>query len=135
MMNHTYEVHERSRASAAVADPVARAVWRAERLILAEPGDAHSADSIARAVGTSVRSLFRAFQRQRGYGPMEAVRRARLQRVQSDLLTAGPRDSVTDIAMRWGFFHLGRFAGLYCQRFGELPSATRQRSRWSTRAA
>lgn len=135
MLNHTYEVYERSRASAAVADPLACAVWRAERLILAEPGDPHSAESLASAVGTSVRSLFRAFQRQRGYGPMEAVRRARLQRVQDDLLTAGPRDSVTDIAMRWGFYHLGRFAGVYCERFGELPSATRQRSRWSTRAA
>ena len=135
MLNHTYEVHERPRASAAVADPLARAVWRAERLILAEPGDPHSAESLASAVGISVRSLFRAFQRRRGYGPMEAVRRARLHRVQNDLLTAGPRDSVTDIAMRWGFYHLGRFAGFYCERFGELPSATRQRSRWSTRAA
>lgn len=135
MTKQTYEVHEPSRTSAAVVAPLARAVWRAERLILAEPGDPHSAESLASAVGTSVRSLFRAFQRQRGYGPMEAVRRARLRRVQHDLLTAGPRDSVTDIAMRWGFFHLGRFAGLYCQRFGELPSATRQRSRWSTRAA
>jgi transcriptional regulator GlxA family with amidase domain len=59
---------------------------------------------------------------------MVAVRRTRLERVRLDLLTAGPGDSVTDIAMRWGFFHLGRFSSIYASHFGELPSATRRRS-------
>lgn len=32
--------------------------------------------------------------------------------------------SVTDIALKWGFAHLGRFAIEYKRAFGESPSAT-----------
>jgi AraC family ethanolamine operon transcriptional activator len=59
---------------------------------------------------------------------MAAVRRVRLQLVRRDLLAAGPEARVTDAAMRWGFYHLGRFSRLYAAQFGELPSATHRRS-------
>jgi transcriptional regulator GlxA family with amidase domain len=32
--------------------------------------------------------------------------------------------TVTDIAMRYGFWQFGRFAGAYQALFGELPSTT-----------
>lgn len=32
--------------------------------------------------------------------------------------------SVTDVASRYGFTHLGRFSSMYARQFGELPSAT-----------
>ncbi|KFU80364.1 hypothetical protein BB31_16195 [Amycolatopsis lurida NRRL 2430] len=38
---------------------------------------------------------------------------------------AAPVGLIGDIAHRWGITHLGRFAGEYRTRFGELPSATR----------
>ena len=110
-------------------DPASDAVARAEALILTQPDEPYSAESLARAVGVSPRSLFRGFHRLRGCGPMEAVRRARLLRVRIDLLNAGSHERVTDAAMRWGFFHLGRFANVYSDYFGELPSETRRRSR------
>jgi transcriptional regulator GlxA family with amidase domain len=116
-------------------DAVSDAIARAEALILAQPDEPYSAEALARAAGVSPRSLFRGFQRLRGYGPMEAVRRARLLRVRGDLLAAGPRERVTDAAMRWGFFHLGRFASVYAVHFGELPSETRRRSRCGPEAA
>jgi transcriptional regulator GlxA family with amidase domain len=106
----------------------ALAARRAEALIVASAGDPISVGDLARAVGVSVRTLCRGFQHLRGYGPTEAVRRARLLRVRHDLLTAGDRDRVTDVAMRWGFCHLGRFSGVYAAHFGELPSETRRRS-------
>ena len=34
------------------------------------------------------------------------------------------RETVTAIALRWGFTHLARFSGQYRARFGELPSQT-----------
>lgn len=110
-------------------DAAARAVRRAEALISAEPCASYSADSLARAVGVSGRSLYRGFERLRGYGPMEAVRRARLVCVHRDLAAGTPDTRVTEAAMRWGFFHLGRFSGLYLSHFGELPSETLRRSR------
>jgi AraC-like DNA-binding protein len=35
--------------------------------------------------------------------------------------------SITDIAYRFGFTHLGRFAAYYKKRFGVSPSATLRR--------
>ncbi|WP_340688110.1 helix-turn-helix domain-containing protein [Amycolatopsis coloradensis] len=54
---------------------------------------------------------------------MGYVRDLRLDRIRHDILTTG--DLIGDIAHRWGMTHLGRFAGEYRTRFGELPSATR----------
>lgn len=104
------------------------AAQRAEALILAEPDAPHTLRSLARAAGTSERSLCRSFRRLRGCSPLAAVRRVRLQFVRRDLLAAGPEARVTDVAMRWGFYHLGRFSRLYAAQFGELPSATHRRS-------
>ena len=44
-----------------------------------------------------------------------------------EVLVAGGNGSVTDIAMRFGFRELGRFAGDYRARFGESPSETLRR--------
>src|SRR5690606_24921043 len=65
---------------------------------------------IARASGCSVRSLTLAFQEQYGQPPMAFMRHARLEGVRAELKTAAPGTRVTDIALRWGFGHLGRFS-------------------------
>jgi AraC-like DNA-binding protein len=49
----------------------------------------------------------------------------RLDHVRTELLHSDPAEvRVTEVAMRWGFFHQSRFAQQYRDRFGELPSAT-----------
>ena len=59
---------------------------------------------------------------------MAYVRRIRLGKVRADLLRADPqRTRVTDVAMRWGFFHQSRFAQQYRDQFHELPSVTLHR--------
>ena len=63
-----------------------------------------------------------------GMPPTAYVRAVRLDRVRDKLLAGGPTVSVTDVAMKWGFFHLGRFAQQYKHRFGVLPSHTACRS-------
>lgn len=90
--------------------------------------DEHLADpldvaAIAKHVRLSVRSLQEGFQSSLGTTPMRYVRDLRLRQARRDLVAADPRtDGVAQIAMRWGFTHLGRFAGQYRDAFGETPS-------------
>jgi TolB-like protein len=56
--------------------------------------------------------------------PMAFLRDLRLGRARQELLRASGGASVTDIARRSGFNHVGRFATQYRARYGESPSAT-----------
>lgn len=85
-------------------------------------------ETLARAARVSVRTLHAAFQQQLGESPMAYVRRIRLGRVRAELLRSDPsKVRVTDVAMRWGFMHLSRFAEQYREQFNELPSVTLHR--------
>jgi AraC-like DNA-binding protein len=79
---------------------------------------------IVAASGVPGRTLFRHFSDHRGVSPMRYLRLARLQKVREELQQAEPEQDVSEIAMRWGFEHLGRFAVEYRERFGERPSET-----------
>jgi AraC-like DNA-binding protein len=86
------------------------------------------ADMCAR-VGTSERTLQQAFRSHLSMSPSTYLRLARMNRVRASLLApAGQDPSVTEIAMHWGFFHLGRFAADYRAMFGERPSQTLARA-------
>uniref|UniRef100_UPI00372D679F helix-turn-helix domain-containing protein n=1 Tax=Alcaligenes faecalis TaxID=511 RepID=UPI00372D679F len=50
-----------------------------------------------------------------------------LQRVRASLEQR--EGSVTEVALRFGFFHLGRFSAQYQQMFGERPATTLARAR------
>lgn len=88
---------------------------------------------LAAQAQVSVRTLQVAFKEHCGVSPMQYLRQLRLERVRADLLTHGDslECSVADIAMRWGFAHLGRFSAAYKDRFGETPSQSLQRLRQS----
>jgi transcriptional regulator GlxA family with amidase domain len=56
---------------------------------------------------------------------MMYLRRLRLHHVHAELAANSPNSlTVTTVAGRWGFVHLGRFASQYRQLFGETPSET-----------
>ena len=74
------------------------------------------------------RTLLKHFREFHGVSPMRYVRNHRLQRAREDLLGAGAL-AVSEVALHWGFTHLGRFAAEYRRRFGESPSSTRARAR------
>ena len=77
---------------------------------------------VATAAGSSVRRLQEAFQDHLGDSPMGYLRNYRLDVAHRAL---GDGDcSVTEVAHRCGFTHLGRFSASYRERFGELPSHT-----------
>lgn len=113
------------------ADTVAvmsRATRAACELIEANPEHPWSVVELARHAGVSSRTLQEAFHRDRGVSPLEELRQARMARARTDLIESLPHEtSVTEIASRWGFFHLGRFAQTYQARYGELPSHTLSR--------
>lgn len=58
-------------------------------------------------------------------GPKHYLLLRRMQMVRRALRATTPAGTtVTDVAMRYGFWELGRFAAAYRAFFGELPSVT-----------
>jgi AraC-like DNA-binding protein len=108
-------------------------VWRAERYIRANPHSAVTMSALAAVAGVSKRTLQDGFQRFRGKAPSQVARDLRLDLAREALARDG-FEKVTDVALEFGFTHLGRFAQAYAARFGESPSDTLRRSR-SPRAA
>ena len=80
---------------------------------------------IANVTGMPARSLSRAFQKRHGVGPITYLRQLRLEHVHRELIGADPmRCTVTEVALKYGFENLGRFAEQYRHAFNELPSTT-----------
>lgn len=104
-------------------------VRRAEDFMRHNVGQAITLRDIARAAGSSVRALQSGFREFRGMTPLETLRSFRMEAARAELLDATNGDSVTAIALRWGFQHLSRFSAAYKIRYGEFPSDTmRKRS-------
>lgn len=107
-----------------------RHVKRAEDYIRSHARDALTLESIAAAaVGCSVRTLSEGFRQARGTTPMNYLRRVRLEGVRTDLNGELSSRGVSELALAWGFNHLGRFATDYRRSFGESPSDTLRRRR------
>ncbi|MFF4616051.1 AraC family transcriptional regulator [Nonomuraea jabiensis] len=104
-------------------------VRRAGRYCEDHAGEPISLADIAAAAGVSVRTLQLGFREHLQTTPMAYLRSVRLAHAHADLLRiadTGGQTTVTEVALRWGFPHLGRFAALYRQTYGRLPSSTRQ---------
>jgi AraC-like DNA-binding protein/tetratricopeptide (TPR) repeat protein len=95
----------------------------------AEPGRPWTIDDLAAVSGVARRTLHKRFRRFLSCTPMEFLRDLRLDRARHELLEASPGANITDVAVRWGLTHLGRFAARYRERHGESPSATLRRGR------
>jgi AraC-like DNA-binding protein len=106
-----------------------RHVLRAEELIRTHPERPITIEDLTVTSGVSARALYEGFRRFRGTTPMAMLRTERLQRIRAELQSGAPTDKIADVAFKWGFAHLGRFAAEYRARFGELPSETLRRVR------
>lgn len=103
-------------------------VLACERLALSGD-DIESLDEIARRSGYSRRALELIFNRSVGMPPGRWFMNLRLNGALRELLAPSPGCRVIDVATRWGFRHLPRFAEHYRRAFGELPSQTLVRAR------
>jgi AraC-like DNA-binding protein len=93
----------------------------------AAPGAQYTVGDLAEATGVGVRQLQKLFRDEFDMSPAHYLRNVRLDRARSDLISNDRTASVSDVASRWGFNHLGRFAQHYEQKFGETPSKALKR--------
>ena len=105
-----------------------RDLKKAVDLIEADPARAWNLSELAATCGMARRTLHKRFRRFVGCGPLEFLHDLRFELARKELLAAPAEASVTAIATRCGFGHLGRFAGEYFKRYGEKPLATLSRS-------
>jgi AraC-like DNA-binding protein len=84
---------------------------------------------VAEAAGVSVRSLQMGFRQFKDTTPAAYLRRIRLEAVHAELSLSENRLPVSEVALKWGFTQMGRFAAQYRARFGGYPSETVMRAR------
>ncbi len=101
------------------------ALIRAETFIEQFACDDISIRDICRTAQVSQRTLDYAFMERFGLTPKAFLTAYRLNAVRKQLRVADPAYvRVKEVAIQWGFWHMGQFAADYRKRFGELPSET-----------
>lgn len=119
--SHNYTAALAGTSPAAGKRPIAMAA----ELLRTSPAHPWTVAELAAEVSVSVRSLQEGFRRSLDTTPLAYLRHLRLEKVHDELTAAEPGTaSVTEVATRWGFVHLGRFAAAYRGAFGERPSET-----------
>jgi AraC-like DNA-binding protein len=80
---------------------------------------------LAIKVGVSQRTLEHGFRELLGITPATYLRLHRMNKARRDLSQSDPGSTtVTQVALKWGFTHLGRFSSSYRALFGEAPLHT-----------
>lgn len=98
---------------------------RAEELMRSRLHDPVGVVEMCSVLGAGERTLRRACLERWGMGPIAYYRSIRLNAARAELKAGAA--SVSDVARRWGFHHLGNFAADYRRAFGERPSQTARR--------
>ncbi|MFC3608612.1 AraC family transcriptional regulator [Stutzerimonas tarimensis] len=101
---------------------------RAQEFIHAHAREELHLEDIEIAAGISRFKLFEGFKRHFGMAPMAYLKKYRLTAVRQEILEDRSARNISEIAMGWGFTHLGRFSTEYRKLFDETPSTTLQRN-------
>jgi len=82
-------------------------------------------EDLSRHTGVGIRMVQRCFRERFDTNVTKFLKATRLDAANRELLVKYPGEtSIKQVALHNGFTHLGRFSGIYYQRFGELPSET-----------
>ncbi|MGY4308116.1 AraC-like DNA-binding protein [Bradyrhizobium sp. USDA 4369] len=103
-------------------------VKRLEDYIEANWREPITIERLVREAGVSARSIFRVFERVRGYSPIAFAKSVRLRRAHEMLRSGDPSVTVAAAAAACNFANPGHFARYYRATFGELPSVTMARA-------
>ena len=98
---------------------------RFRRMVEGSPEQPLYITEICKAIRVSIRTLQTCCHEHLGMGPKHYLMLRRMHLARRALRHADPNETtVTEIATRFGFWQLGRFAVEYQSLFGETPSAT-----------
>jgi len=111
------------------ADPTGGARPRIIKRVLdrlhSDPAQPWTSADMAELAGVSVRRLQEGFREYLGVCPRDYLLDLRLERIHEELACGDPAVvSVTDVALKWGITHTGRFAAAYKRKYGVSPSTT-----------
>ena len=86
-------------------------------------GDLISIYELCRIVGVSDRTLLSAFKNKYQVSPSDYIKAVRLNNVRRDLFLLKDQNiSISDLAGKYHFWHMGQFAQDFKNHFGVLPS-------------
>lgn len=125
LLQHDHDLRDLLDRPASPAAP--RHVRRAEEFMAARLTQGVGIAEVVAAAGVSERTLFEGFRQFRNTSPMAWMKARRLEKAR-EALARGAGANVTEIAMEWGFYHLGNFSADYRAQFGERPSDTLKRA-------
>lgn len=110
-------------------DAPPRYIRRAVDYMRANPHLPLTISDIAATVGVSSRLLQLGFRKIHGTTPVAYLRQVRLEAIHDELSRPENLLPVSEVALKWGFTHMGRFAAVYRSAFGLYPSDTVRRAR------
>lgn len=101
-----------------------KVVTKAQDALLAHPDTPFTVDLLCQMTHTSRRTLQNCFESVTGLSPAMFLKNMRLNAVKRLLVMGDESLNISEIAARWGFWHLSQFSTDYKRLFGELPSQT-----------
>ncbi len=105
--------------------PKCSAVDRARDVLEASLQTNVTIPEIAQALEIGKRQLYGAFKERYGISPKKYLQMLRLNAIHKQLCAADGRlVCVSDVALQYGFFHMGHFAAEYKKVFAQSPSET-----------
>ncbi|WP_274628522.1 AraC family transcriptional regulator [Arvimicrobium flavum] len=117
--------------SSEVAEPLhrrARTALKLRDMLLDNVETPMSVGAMCESLGVRERTLFLSCLEAFGRPPKRLLLELRLNAARRALTHPEAERTVTTVASRFGFLHFGHFSAEYFRQFGELPSATLNRS-------
>jgi len=99
-------------------------VKNVENFIIENLDTVNTVQSLCSSLSMNERTLRHNFRKVLGISPKQYIKSHMLNRVRADIKSASSNALISEIANKWGFWHMGQFAADYRKMFGELPSQT-----------
>jgi len=98
---------------------------KARRILEENIDNIYTIGDLVDELGISARTLQHHFKEKLGITPKQYLQHLRLNAIREELLRSDPqRVNVSDIALKYGFFHPSHFSLEYKKLFGETPTRT-----------